>query len=63
MVIIKAIIAMVVGAVMLWGFAESYTRNTYGAFSPQHSAVLSLIPGPAPELDNLREAKRRLGRQ
>lgn len=63
MIIVRAFFGMCFIAVMLWGFAEAYTRKTYGEFSPKHSAVLSLIPGSSPQLDVIREVKRKTDRQ
>ena len=41
---IRLFFAIPVGLIVLWGAAESYTRNKYGEFSPQHSAVLQMLP-------------------
>jgi len=44
MMLIRVFFSLCFVLIMLWGAAEAYTRHTYGVFSPQHSAVLQMMP-------------------
>jgi hypothetical protein len=44
MIIIRMFSLLAFGCIMAWGAAEAYTRHTYGVFSPQHMAVLRMMP-------------------
>ena len=43
MLMIRMLSLLAFGSIMAWGAAESYTRNKFGAASPQHEAVLQMF--------------------